>query len=230
MITHVHRDPVIVTWTDAGWTTRPDGTSQGGHVVMMADADLLAGKESHMTLLSWHSGKLSRVARSSSSAETQTAADGDDESVYVRLCMSELLFGEINIKHWQDYVRRIPAALVLDCRGVYDALARSASSYLGLKDKKSGLEALAFKPSLHMCGTALRWIHSAAQLGDMMTKDSDVARGPWSLLVQRGHRWKLVHDPTFESARKRAKRGADVLEDSSMQDEEQIPKDSQALV
>ena len=26
---HVHHSPVVVTYTDAGWTTRPDGTSQG---------------------------------------------------------------------------------------------------------------------------------------------------------------------------------------------------------
>ena len=63
---------------------------------------------------------LRRVARSSSAAETQAAADGDDEAV------------------WQSEARQIPAALVVDCRGVYDALARSSSSCLGLKDKKSG--------------------------------------------------------------------------------------------
>ena len=80
-----------------------------------------------------------------------------------------------------------------------------------------------------MCGTALRAVHSAVQLGDMMTKDSDAARGPWSLLVQRGHHWTLVHDPSFESARKRAQRGVDVLADSSMLDEEQAQKDPQAI-
>ena len=26
---HAHHAPVVVTYTDAGWTTRPDGTSQG---------------------------------------------------------------------------------------------------------------------------------------------------------------------------------------------------------
>ena len=64
---------------------------------------------------------------------------------------------------------------MVDCRGVYDALARSSSSCLGLKDKKSGLEALALKQSLVECGTIIRWCHSAAQLGDVVTKDSDAA-------------------------------------------------------
>ena len=88
---------------------------------------------------------------------------------------------------------KIPAALVVDCRGVYEALARSSSSCLGLKDKKSGLEALALKQSLVECGTTIRWCHSVAQLGDVVTKDSDAARAPLELFVRRGFRWKLIH-------------------------------------
>ena len=106
-----------------------------------------------MSLISWHSSRLRRVARSSSAAETQAAVDGDDEAVYIRLCLKEVLFGQLDLRNWQSKAKQIPAALVVDCRGVYDALARSSSSCLGLKDKKSGLEAL--KQSLvPFCGTA----------------------------------------------------------------------------
>ena len=108
------------------------------------------------------------------------------------------------MRNWQSEARQIPAAL---------ALARSSSSCLGLKDKKSGLEALALKQSLVECGTMIRWWHSAAQLGDVVTKDSDVARAPGELFVRRGFRWKLMHDPKFESSRNRAKRGIDTLDE-----------------
>ena len=70
----------------------------------------------------------------------------------------------------------------MDCRGVYDALARSSSSCLGFEDK-SGLEAVALKQSFVECGTTIRWCHSAAQLGDVVTKDSDAARAPWEITV-----------------------------------------------
>ena len=53
---------------------------------------------------------------------------------------------------------------------------------LGLKDKKSRLGAL--KQSLVECGTTIRWCHSAAQLGDVATKDSHAARAPWELFVR----------------------------------------------
>ena len=34
-----------------------------------------------------------------------------------------------------------------------------------------------------------------AQLGDVVTRDSDAARAPWEQFVRRGFRWNLVHDP-----------------------------------
>ena len=183
-----------------------------------------------MSLISWHSSRLRRVARSSSAAETQAAADGDDQAVYICLFLKEVLFGQLGLRNWQSEARQIPAALVVDCRGVYGALARSSSSCLGLKDKKSGLEALALKQSLVECGTATRWCHSAAQLGDVVTKDSDAARAPSELFVRRGFRSKLIHDPKFESSRNSAKRGIDTLdepEDNRFADD--VPRDPKSV-
>ena len=60
---HAHHSPVVVTHTDAGWTTRPDGTSQGGQLVFIANSELLQSRESNMSLISWHSSRLRRVAK-----------------------------------------------------------------------------------------------------------------------------------------------------------------------
>ena len=130
-----------------------------------------------MSLISWHSSRLRRVATFSSAAETQAAADGDDEAVYIRLCL-KVLSGQLDLRNWQSDTRQILGDPVVDYRGVYDALACSSSSCLGLKDKKSGLEALALKQRLVEYGTITRWCHSAARLGDVVTKDSDAARAP----------------------------------------------------
>ena len=51
---------------------------KGGQLVFIAKSELLQGRESNMSLISWHSSRLRRVARSSSTAETQAAANGDD--------------------------------------------------------------------------------------------------------------------------------------------------------
>ena len=52
-----------------------------------------------MSLISWHSSRLKRVARSSTAGQTQAAADGDDEAVYIRLCLKEILFGQLLTQH-----------------------------------------------------------------------------------------------------------------------------------
>ena len=71
----------------------PDGTSHGGQLVFIANSEVLQGTESNMSLTSEHSSRLRWVARSSSAAETQASADGDDEAVCIRLWLRELLFG-----------------------------------------------------------------------------------------------------------------------------------------
>ena len=106
---HAHHSPIVVTYTDAGWTTLPDGTSQGGQLVFIANSELLQGRESNMSLISWHSSRLRRVARSSSAAETQAAADGDDEAVCTRLCLEEVLFSLI----WKTGSRKQDKFLLL---------------------------------------------------------------------------------------------------------------------
>ena len=39
---HAHHSDIVVTYTDAGWTTRPGGTSQGGQLVFIANSELLS--------------------------------------------------------------------------------------------------------------------------------------------------------------------------------------------
>ena len=201
-----HHSLVVVTvhrcW---GGPTRPDGTSQARQLVLIAIAELLQEKESNMSVVSWHSSRQKRVARSSSAAETQAAAaDGDEHAVYTRLCQKEVLFGQLDWQNRQTEARQIPTALVVDRRGVYDALARSASSCLVLKDKKN-------MPGSACSQTKSGWCPSVAQLGDVVTKDSDVARAPQELFVRRGCWWKSTHHPKFKSSRNRAKCGLDIL-------------------
>ena len=94
---HAHHFPVVITYTDAGGTTRPDGTSQREQLVFIANSELLQDKESNVSLRSWHSSRLRGVARSSSAAEPHAAADGDDEAVHIRLCLLEVLFGQLDL-------------------------------------------------------------------------------------------------------------------------------------
>ena len=91
----------------------------------------------------------------------------------------------------------------MDCWGVFDALSKSESSCLGMKEKRTGLEAMAVKRSLSATRTSLRWCHSDAQLADCLTKGSEQAQKSMDLLKKRNYTWKIVYDPDFIAAKKR---------------------------
>ena len=170
---HAHHSLFVVTDTDAGWTTRPDGTSQGRQLVFIANSEWLQGKESNMSLMSWHASGLRGLAGSSSAAETQAAADGDDDDGPHTLVL------ERNFVWTARFAKLAIGSKTNSCcfgGGLSWCLRRSSSSCLDLKDKKSGLEALALKQRLVECCTMIRWCHSAAPLGDVVTKESDTAR------------------------------------------------------
>ena len=93
----------------------------------------------------------------------------------------------------------------MDCRGVFDALSKSEPCCLGMKEKRTGIEALAIKRSLMATGTSLRWCHSGAQLADCPTKGMEQAQKSMELLKRRNYTWKLVYDPDFVAAKKRRK-------------------------
>ena len=61
----------IVSFTDASWATRKDGSSQGGQLTLMMGKKVLQGAKTPFCVLSWSSRRLRRVARSSTSAEAQ---------------------------------------------------------------------------------------------------------------------------------------------------------------
>lgn len=52
-------------YTDAAWSVRPDGSSQGGFLIFASNEDqLLSGEPMPLTMIDWHSRKLHRMCRS----------------------------------------------------------------------------------------------------------------------------------------------------------------------
>ena len=102
---HAHQSPVVTTYTDAGWTTRQTALHK---VTVGLHCKLRVAARQRIKLVSdiLHSSRLRRVARSSSAAETQAAADGEDEAVYIRLCLGEVLFGQLDLQNWQPDTRQ----------------------------------------------------------------------------------------------------------------------------
>ena len=97
-IKSINPDDVRFTaFHDAGWASRPDGSSQGGYMVFACHKDILTGKEATISLIEWKSWKLKRVCRSSLASECQAMAEALDNLNFIRLFW-ELPVGRASIK------------------------------------------------------------------------------------------------------------------------------------
>ena len=209
---HVHEqckwtDLALVTWTDAAQGDRPDGGSTGGYITGFGrQDDIVNGSWTDISLVSWGTTKLPRVARSSLAAEIQEACIAEDEAYLIRLMWSEI--NQTSELGSDEQVNLVPAYLVTDAKALYDAV-QSETSALGLKERRSGIELLGLKDNLKRNATTLRWVNSGAMLADPMTK------GKMRYLLEeflRVPQWKLVDDEKFESFKKRKLKGKDAFE------------------
>eukprot|EP00974_Lingulodinium_polyedra_P060725 5854012-Lingulodinium_polyedra.AAC.1 len=88
MVVHRHaKDQVLipVEWCDSAEANRPDGKSTKGTIGGLAPLQLLDGDETDITVVSWKSGKIYRVGRSSVACETRAAVDAEDDLFGVEL-------------------------------------------------------------------------------------------------------------------------------------------------
>lgn len=89
---NMNGDVVIVSFTDASWATRRDGSSQGGQITLMMEKSVLNGAKTPFSVLSWSSRRLRRVARSSTSAEAQMTANTLDFHEFAKLAWIDLAY------------------------------------------------------------------------------------------------------------------------------------------
>jgi hypothetical protein len=191
----------LCTFCDAAWAVHPDGSSQGGFVTLLAPQSFRQGKATECSVLDYRSWKLRRVCRSSLSAESQALTDALDLQEFARVFKLELESAEgLDLRKSDIHVSKSTrACVVLDCKSLYDALARVESCGLNLAEKRTAIEVLAAKQRTQEIGIDVMWVNSDRQLADGLTKP---ALSGALVKFMRHQSWKLVHDPTFTSAKK----------------------------
>ena len=209
---------MMIGWSDAALANRPDGTSTGGHIFgFMHPKDFEKGF-GKVNPLGWKSSKLNRVARSSLSAEVQSLADLEQEMMLARLTWCELLGHDIDLQQPQSFVKKIPAAMVIDAKAVYDVLERDGvmSATVGIKDKYSALELAALQQHIREQKTTVLWCDSDRQLADGLTKSAkqDAIKNFLATGV-----WKIRMDGAFISAKKRRSMNSSVAPQAQDQED-----------
>ncbi|CAE7373259.1 RE1 [Symbiodinium necroappetens] len=157
---------IMIGWSDAAVANRPDLKSTGGHLFGLMNPEEFKRGHGKINAITWKSGKLQRVARSSLSAETQALADLDGDLMFARMTWAEMNGAQGELKDKEDWIRSVPATMVIDARALYDSLERGDLTISNMKDKFSALETLALAQSMTSLGTQLQWTDSDHQLAD----------------------------------------------------------------
>ena len=193
--------PVVVTFSDASWANRRDGTSQGGSLTVLTDSRVLEGKRAPFSILGSHSRKLKRVSRSSTSAEVQACANAYDDLEFVKQLYYEVYHESgLSVSCADQQISTIPSAVVCDAKNLYDSVTRITSAGLQLEEKRLCLEVINIKERASAINAVLRWVDSDQQLADDLTKLFCVDK---ILEVLKQKEICIIFDSSFMSAKKK---------------------------
>ena len=192
-------EPMLVTFCDASWASRKDGSSQGGMLTVLANSSIL--DLSVFAHVAWQSRKLPRVARSSTSAAVQMASSSTDTHEFIKQIMLDWFNKEtIESDEVDSAMRQVESVLVCDSRNLYDALAKIESSGLHLEEKRTAIEVLSIRKRTKAAGIVLRWVDGDQQLADGLSKNNEYDQ---LIEIFRRGAIRLVFDPQFVSAKKK---------------------------
>ena len=98
--------------------------------------------------ISGHSRRCPRDACSSGSAETQAATQAQEETEFIRLLWMEIVQGGYDDTIIGQEISKVGGCLIIDAKGVFDAIHRSESAALSVQDKRSAVEGLALREAI----------------------------------------------------------------------------------
>ena len=199
------RQLAILVWADASNHNRPDRSSTMGLVAGCGPANMLAGEPGQVALLQWKSSKTPRQCLGSNGAEVQAITEGEDLCFRLRALLAEIHGVTINRQNLEQIVvQNTQGAVIMDSRGIYDAMTRNVSSLHGLKSTRSGYELALSVSQARSVQTALRWVNGLDQLGDALTKSN--SRKVMLRFFSENQWWRLIYDEQFTAGRKLKKR------------------------
>jgi len=185
-------------------------------LITLCGQDVVEGRRGHLTMVSWGTNKLKRVARSSLSAEVQNLSNTEDELHLVRAAWHEISGGTVNVGEPDETVKQVPGIVIVDAKSIYDTLT-SRNQPLQLGEKHTALELFAYLKNTEANDTQKRWVHGEANLADGFTKQNASQMLRDYMLTST---WAVVRDFQAQSGKKRKAKGLDKLEVEHHQDNE----------
>ena len=161
----------FLSFSDAAFATREKAHSQKGCLILATTEDIDHLQSSHVSPLIWFSKKINRVVASTLASETYALSGALDLLSWTRLHWAWILNPSLEWKTPEITLKSLPQAFaVVDCKSLYDLLQKT--SIPQCTEHRTALEALVIRDRLKE-GVIIKWVHSAAQMADSLTKDMD---------------------------------------------------------
>ena len=197
----------VITWADAAQNNRHNKGSTVGLFTALAPKEIINGESVLMNVVAWKSQKAPRETLGSNGSEVQAITMGADLNCLVRSMWMEFHGIPLRGRLEQEVREHTTGVLVMDSRGVYDAMTRNMSALHGLRSSRAGYELTVAVQQAMAAGTILRWVAGTEMLADSLNK-TKARKTILDLLAER-HGWRLVYDPSFTAGRKLTKREAE---------------------
>ena len=161
----------FLSFSDASFATRSNAQSQKGCLILTTSETIGEWQSSDVSPMFWYSKKIARVVPSTLASEAYALSGALDVLSWLRL-QWDWLCGPSH--RWKDpltCLQQCPKAYaVVDCKSLYDLLQKTIVPQC--QEYRTMLESLIIKDRLQE-GIVVKWVHSAAQMADSLTKIMD---------------------------------------------------------
>lgn len=191
------KDLIVLSISDAAYGAQPNGSSQGGILIALANPGIQKG-EAPLAVMEGMSSKLQRVVRCSMAAELSVAATAFEHGDYVRAVLGEMLDPTFKLREWKIAASMWKHVLVMDAKVAYDAIASEVSP----TDRKLIVDIALLRETLEdpEGNSFLRWVPGKEIPGDGLTKWH--ANGALERVLQDGW-WSLCDTKLAAELRRR---------------------------
>ena len=177
----------FLAFSDASFASKSNPNSHTGMLIMGTHKDISTNTSCPVSPIAWGSKKIQRVVTSTLAAETVSLNTVLDHLSWLRLCWGWMLDPTVNWKQPSEALMKLPetyttatynaqtlpeCVAATDCKSLFDLVSRTAMP--SCSEYRTQLNARAIKDFLAE-GVSLRWVHSAAQLADCLTKVMDTS-------------------------------------------------------
>ena len=171
------QDYRLMAFSDASFASIHKPDSHSGVIIVGTHKNIANNQQCPISPLSWGCKKIQRVVTSTLSAETTALAASLDQLSWIRLFWSWLKDPKTCWKHPEKGLENADPAIavptmnhdfaITDCKSLFDLVSKTATP--SCSEFRVQLVARAIKETLKE-NISLRWVHSAAQLADALTK------------------------------------------------------------